>query len=216
MLRRHVFCVLLLITVTAGLFAHPHTAFSVKLEFEFDGIDCIGFWQEWTFDPFFSAEIVNGFDSNGNRRFEAAEIQNIYNRAFINLRNYGFWTILRQGSRRSSPDAVEQFSASLRNNRVVYRFFVRLAGKGLGNDFHVAIFDTTYYCAISYEDVAATIAQKRADGPEFVWQKEVNRNFPIHYNPAGAANDNTVYEVWRPGLITAYPEEIHVRPAGSQ
>lgn len=211
-MKRFALCLAFFALVGLGLAAHPHVAFTAQLEFEFDGDRCLGFWQEWTFDPFFSADIIMNFDRNNNRRFEAQEIDAIYNNAFINLRNYGFWTILRRGNQRSNPQAVEHFSASLRDNRVVYRFWVSLSNMNLGNDFHVAIFDTTFFCAISYAEPAVRLVQKDSSAPLPRWNREVNRDFPVYYDPLSPASDNTVHTQWRPGLQTAYPEEIHLSP----
>jgi ABC-type uncharacterized transport system substrate-binding protein len=61
------------------------------------------------------------------------------------LRKYGFFTLLRLGGSRESPESVSSFSAAIRDGRVVYRFYVSVAGKGYGRDFYVAVFDTTYY-----------------------------------------------------------------------
>ncbi|MBU0934536.1 MAG: DUF1007 family protein [Spirochaetes bacterium] len=202
---------LLLLAAQLVIYAHPHTAFSVRLDFEFEGTNCTGFWEEWTFDPFFSAEIFSMFDKDANGVFSQDETDMVYNNAFINLRKYGFWTIIRVNGKRSSPDRVEQFSVHKKDARVVYRFRVPVAAGSLGTDFHVAIFDTTYYCAISYEDDPVRISQLGSTKPAIRWQREVNRESPIYYNPAGAANDNTVYDTWRQGLQTAWPEEIHIQ-----
>ena len=77
----------------------------------------------------------------------------------------------------------------------------------------MAIFDTTYYCAIRYPDEAVTILQHAEGASVPVWTREVNKAYPVYYNPAGGMTDMTAYSTWKPGLQTAYPEEIHVRPA---
>ena len=111
------------------LFAHPHVSLDARIEFEFYGKTCRGFWVDWTFDAFFSATVINDFDANQNSRFEDSEIQKVHDGAFINLRKYGFFTLIRKGGERTSPEAVERFSASIKDNRLVYRFYVPLEGK---------------------------------------------------------------------------------------
>ena len=39
---------------------------------------------------------------------------------------------------------------------------------------------------------------------------EENKEFPVYYNPLGAATDSTVYYEWKPGLQTYYPKEVHL------
>lgn len=199
------------VLLTASLAAHPHVSLDARLEFEFDGPECRGFWVEWTFDPFFSATVIGDFDTDRDGKIKDSEVRRVHDGAFINLRKYGFFTLIRSGGKRISPEFVESFGAEVRDGRLVYRFFVPLAGRGYGRDFAVAVFDTTYYCAVRYPDDAVTFIQKSPGtaAPDFT--REVNRAFPVYYNPAGGAADGTTYSAWKPGLQTAYPEEIHVR-----
>ncbi len=193
------------------LAAHPHVSLDARLEFEFDGTECRGFWVEWTFDPFFSATVIGDFDADRNGRFEESEVRRVHDGAFINLRKYGFFTLIRRGSGRMSPESVESFKAEIRDTRLVYRFFVSLAGKGYGRDFAVAVFDTTYYCAVRYAADPVSFVQRSQEAAVPSYAREVNRAFPVYYNPAGGAADGSTYSAWKPGLQTAYPEEIHVR-----
>lgn len=203
--------ILFAVLSSAALAAHPHVSLDARLEFEFDGPECRGVRVEWTFDPFFSATVIADFDANRNGQFEETEVLRVHDGAFFNLRKYGFFTLIRKGSRRTSPEAVEDFSAEIRDKHLIYRFFIPLSGKGYGRDFAVAVFDTTYYCAVRYPDDAVTIIQRVPDSPVPSWNREVNRAFPVYYNPAGGMTDTAAYSVWKPGLETAYPEEIHVR-----
>lgn len=207
------FIVLLIMFVTAGmLFAHPHVLIDVRLIFEYDGEFCSGFWQEWTFDAIFSSELIEGWDKDNNRSFSKTEQQMLYNQAFINLKNYGFYTMIRKGKNRIAPSYVEQFSAWIEKNQVTYKFFVPLKAKEYGFDFTVAIFDTTYFCAIRYKDNFAEIIQKQDGMPVPQLSRAVNKNFPVYYNPQGTRQDMTTYSKPASGLLTAYPEEIVLAP----
>jgi ABC-type uncharacterized transport system substrate-binding protein len=193
------------------IFAHPHVTLDARIQFEFEGNRCLGFWEDWTFDAFFSATVINDFDANRDGTFSDAESRKVHDGAFINLYKYGFFTLIRQGGKRVSPDSVERFSASVRKGRLVYRFYVPLEGKGYGNDFAVAVFDTTYYCAVRYPDDAVTMEQKVEGAPIPVWTHGVNKSYPVYYNPSGGVTDMTAYSTWKPGLETTYPDEIHVK-----
>lgn len=210
----YVFLASLLALFAAGgrspLAAHPHMSLESSVEFVFDGESAAGFWLEWTFDPYFSAAIIQEHDRNRDRRFDAAEAKAVHDGAFINLRKYRYFIYLRSGSERVNPEKVEQFTPSVKGDRLVYRFYVNLAGKGYGRDFSVAIFDSTYFCAVTYAPVAAAVRQLGASSPVPSWEKSVNRKFPVYYDPMAPATDNTVHRAWRPGLETAYPEEIRV------
>lgn len=201
----------LLLTTTAH--AHPHMSLSARLEFEYDGELCVGFWETWEMDAFFSASIIHDLDDNGDGRLDDEEIQRIYGYAFINLRKYGYFTYLRIGNRRWNPEAVERFSAKVRDGHLVYRFYVGLPEAERSGALAVAIFDTTYYCAVSYSEDAAKLTQLRLGAPVPSWSRAVNRSQPVYYSPAGAPTDGTIYTKWKPGLEIAYPEEIIVDPA---
>lgn len=191
--------------LASGASAHPHMQLTSSMEFEFSGGECAGFWLDWEFDPMFSASTIADFDKNRDKKLDAAEIKAIHDNAFINLRNYGFFTYIRKDSKRVSPTAVERFSARQEKGILHYRFFVPLKGKDYHGEFSVSVFDTTFFCAVKYRNppAVASDAKVRIASGE-------NRKFPIYYNPMGAVDDATVYEKWKPGLQTAYPEEVTV------
>lgn len=202
------FFVLLCAPLSVG--AHPHMFLESKIEFEYDGNNCTGFWLEWTFDPYFSASIIQECDKDRNGSFSAAESEYVYTYGFINLRKYGYFTYIRTGDKRINPEGVERFAASIRKDRLVYRFFINLAGKGYGQDFSVAIFDTTYFCAIQYPESGAVLISRNGGGTLPKWERSINRQYPVYYDPLGAVNDTSIHPQWRPGLETAYPEEVRV------
>ncbi len=210
---KRILIVFLVLTLSlAPLLAHPHVLIDVRLIFEYDGAYCSGFYQEWTFDPIFSAELLEGWDKDGNRAFSKTEQQMLYNQAFINLKNYGFYTLIRKGKDRVTPAQVEQFGAWVEKDQVTYKFYVPLKANTYSFDFSVAIFDTTYFCAIRYRVSYAEARQKQEGFPVPLFSLAVNKNFPVYYNPAGTRQDMTTYTKPGPGLQTAFPEEIVISP----
>lgn len=201
-----------LLVFSAPAFAHPHMSLDSKLVFEFEGRTCVGFRVEWLFDPLFSGTIIGQYDANRDGRFDAAENEKVRLGAFSNLRKYGYFLFLRRGGARSCPDAVEGFTASQRDGRLVYNFRVPLRGKGYEGDFSVAVFDSTFYCAVRYatEPAVAVGARGGPANPQPSFFVAANKRYPVYYNPFGAADDFRVYDKWQQGLSTAYPEEISV------
>jgi len=199
----------LALAFSAVLWAHPHVGIDAKLQFEFESELCTGFWEDWTFDVVFSAQLINDFDANKNGSFEPAEIAKVQAGAFSNLKKYGYFTFMRKGSTRLAPQAVDGFSARIDTGKVSYRFRVPLDGKTYGDDFYVAVFDTTFYCAIRYTEDSASLVGL-ADPASMAWSRELNKKFPVYYNPSGTPTDGTVYKTWQKGLETAFPEEIRV------
>jgi len=210
--RRLTFALLAAVLPAVSAAAHPHMSLDSRMTFELEGRACRAIELEWTFDPLFSGTIIGQYDADRDGSFDAAENERIRAGAFSNLRNYGYFIFLRKGEKRSNPSAVESFQASQRAGRLVYRFRVPLEGAGYEGDFSVAVFDSSFYCAVRYtaEPATAVSASGGPPSPTPRLAAAKNEKYPVYYNPAGAADDFRVYETWRKGLSTAYPEEISV------
>jgi ABC-type uncharacterized transport system substrate-binding protein len=178
------------------------------VEFVWDKATLQGCWLEWTFDQFFSADLMN-YDENGDGSFDAKETRAVFDGAFSNLRNYYYFTFIRQGKVRTNPKTVEKFSVVRRGDRVAYRFFVDLSDANPG-EIALAVYDYTFFCDIrSPESRPVTLTYD----PSYVTPKYAiveNRDYPVYYNPLGAANDTTIYYSWKKGLVTYYPREIRI------
>ncbi len=201
---------LVAVSFPARVFAHPHMSLDSRIGFEYSGEKCVGFWLDWTFDPYFSAAIIQENDVNGDKKFDEKEAKNVYSHAFQNLRKYGYFVFIRTGNKRVQPDRVEKFVPEIRSDLLAYRFYVDLSDQNYGKDFYVAIFDPTFYCAVRIPDDAATVHQGDLSMGIPKWECKLNKKYPVYYNPQGAPTDMTSYSKWKPGLQTAYPEEIHV------
>ena len=104
--------------------AHPHLFISTQTEFILNNGKVQGAYETWTFDRFFSADIIQGYDLNGDGLFSKAETQDVYDNAFINTKNYAYFTFIRQGDKRQSPARVSDFSVWQKNGIATYRFYV--------------------------------------------------------------------------------------------
>jgi len=191
------------------LTAHPHMFLSSTAEFVWKDTRLEGCYLEWTFDRFFSADLIRGYDRDMNGKFSAAETKEIYSNAFINLKNYYYFTFIRQGDKRTNPPEVARFTAGQKGDTVSYRFFIDLSNTVSG-DISLAVYDYTFFCDISYPSANAV---KLDYDPAVVspsYTIAENREFPVYYNPLGAIDDNTIYYRWKKGLQTYYPREIRI------
>jgi ABC-type uncharacterized transport system substrate-binding protein len=206
--RRAILCSLFLL-LSVSAFAHPHMFFSSTAEFVWNGSKLSGFWLEWTMDEFFSADLIHGFDHDMNGKFSPGETEELRVGAFVNLKNYYYFTFIRQGPKRSNPASVTQFSARQKDGRVIYRFYVDLAALPQG-DIAVAVYDYTFFCDVSYpaKDAVRLSYDPAVVKPSF--EIAENRDYPVYYNPLGAIDDTTVYYSWKKGLQTYYPREIRI------
>ena len=142
-----------------------------------------------------------------NKGFAAAALA-IYNYAFINLKNYYYFTFIRQGKTRTNPEKVENFSAYQKDGLLVYKFYIDLS-KYKGNELYLAVYDYTYFCDVRYPENPVSLKYD-ASKVSVNYAIEENKDFPVYYSPLAPASDTTVYYEWKPGLQTYYPKEVHL------
>ena len=90
-LRMLFFSVTLLCIGSIQLIAHPHLFISAQTEFVLNEGKVLGAYETWTFDRFFSADIIQGYDLNRDGLFDKAETKDVYDNAFINTKNYSYY-----------------------------------------------------------------------------------------------------------------------------
>jgi len=196
--------------VPALLTAHPHMQFSSTAEFVWKGRQLSGVFLEWRFDPFFSADIIRGYDLDRDGRFNDEETGAVYDGAFSNLRNYYYFTFISQGKRRETPKKIEQFSVRQEEGILYYRFFISLAGWSSG-PLRLAVYDYTFFCDIRYPDKNPVRMRFDESQVHPSWEIRENKDNPVYYNPLGTVDDTTIYYEWKPGLETYYPREIRIQ-----
>ena len=188
--------------------AHPHLFISTQTEFILNNGKVQGAYETWTFDRFFSADIIQGYDLNGDGLFSKAETQDVYDNAFINTKNYAYFTFIRQGDKRQSPARVSDFSVWQKNGIASYRFYVDLS-KYSGN-FYFAVYDYTFFCDFRYDEKTPVIFTGASGKTPPTYTIAENRKYPVYYDPFDTADMTTMYDTWKPGLQTFYPREIHI------
>lgn len=193
---------------TFSAFAHPHMFLTSKEEFVFEGNKLAGCWIEWEFDSYFSADIIYSYDFDQDGIYNKEETDAVYNNAFINLKNYYFFTFIRQGKTRTNPEKVENFSVHQKDGLILYRFYIDLS-EYEGNELYLAVYDYTFFCDIRYPENPVSFKYD----PNLIsvnYTIEKNENYPVYYDPLASSSNNTVYYEWEPGLQTYYPKEIHI------
>jgi len=191
-----------------SLGAHPHMSIHYSCDFHFEESELKGAWINYQFDRFFSVDITNTYDNNRDGLFSEEESEEIYNHAFINLENYGFFISIRDNSGRASPQSVSDFSPWLDDEELLnYRFYIDLE-ENEERSFYLSIYDPTFFCAtFMVEESPVTV---RSEPPiQSHYTIEENEDFPVFYDPYAPASDTSTYTEWRPGLNTYFPEEIH-------
>ena len=207
--NKKIFLVMVFFSITFFAFSHPHLFMSSKEKFVFNDNKLHGCWIEWTFDSYFSSDIIYSYDSDKNGIFDAAETKLVYNNAFINLRNYYYFIFIRQGNKRTNPKKVYNFSARQDNGYLVYKFYIDLSNYG-GNDLYLAVYDYTFFCDIRYPEDSVKFSYDKSK-LSVSYSIQENTDYPVYYDPYGAATDTSIYYKWRKGLEIYYPKEIHIK-----
>lgn len=204
-MRKYFFCFFTAI-FTLTLSAHPHMWFTSEFEFVFSDNTVEGVKVIWTFDKFFSADIISGYDRNHDGIFSESEITDVFNNAFTYTQNYYYFTFIRVGKNRFSPKYIarENFSAHQKNNVLSYEFYIRLNGLSI-DSISISCYDYTFFCDIQYPENCVRFLGT-AQKPKYKIRE--NKNTPIYYNPFGSIDDMRIYNEWAPGLNTYYPKEI--------
>lgn len=199
--------IIILLFATTASYSHPHMAIYASCEFNVENKNPVGMWVNYTFDQYFSVSLLSEFDMDHNCEFNAEETENIYNNAFIYMSHYGFLISIRDKSGRRSPESVSDFSVSVQDEIITYRFYIDLEKRD-ERELYISVYDRTFYCAIYYTEIDPVIVH--SDLPiETQYFIEENTDYPIYYNPMALPSDNQTYDRWEEGLQTYFPKEIH-------
>jgi len=207
-MKKLFFISLFLIFIYGTVYAHPHMAIYSSCDFTFKNNDLNGVWIDFRFDQYFSLDLISNYDRDKNSIFDDSETQAVYNQAFINLKKYGFFIGIRDDSGRTAPDNVEHFSVSVKEEMIVYRFYIKLTGREKG-ELYLSVYDPTFFCACYYEE-SAPVSFSGENRIQTEYSIVENTDYPVFYDPCAAASDNLTYDEWQPGLQTFYPQEIHI------
>ncbi|TVQ96310.1 MAG: DUF1007 family protein [Spirochaetaceae bacterium] len=199
---------LISLLIPHALSAHPHVFIDSRVIFQFNERELEGFWAEWAFDELFTAMIVVDFGAPRERPFPPDVIEAIQKGAFSNLQFYDYFTYVFFNGRRHAVDGVQEFTAFIRDHRIVYRFFVPFRVP-ISRDFQtvrVRMYDETFFTDIAFQrnDPA------RVQGPLTVTHETRvfrNEGVPIEY-------DATNQSVRREGMLytgLTFPWEAEIR-----
>jgi len=200
-----------LFMVPGPVFSHPHMFIDTEITFLFGPSELKGFWVEWYFDEIFTASIRLDYDRDRSGSIDAREAREIRDNAFANLRHYNYFISLYHKGGIHEVSEVENFSARLDSNRLVYRFFVPFSAEAgeTAENLKLVIFDDTFFCDIVYlpED---PIHIEGAGTIEVESEILINQDRGVVYDPVGGLGyTNTAGENVAGG--EAFPYELHLR-----
>lgn len=134
--------------------AHPHIWVAGMVSFIFEDGKLAALRQAWAFDDLFSATLIRQFDRDRNGAFDDAEQADIAAKAFAALRDYGYFTRLKQGPRRAVLKDPTNFSATLKDGLVLYGFTLAVAEPldPAQGPLTAGIYDESYFVDVMMEE----------------------------------------------------------------
>ncbi len=131
--------------------AHPHVFIESEMDIELEAGGISGIWHHWTFDEYFSAWILEEYDQDNDGLFSPEETKKLYEEAFKNLKQYGFWTRILRGGSEIPVSRIENFTVEINDNMATYSFFVPLdMTVASESDIFIAVYDESFYCQIFF------------------------------------------------------------------
>ena len=156
--RRVIGAVVVLLALVAPAFAHPHIFIDAKVVVVFDANGAVaGLRHAWTFDSAFSAWMVQGLDTNGDRETSPEEMQDLADENMVGLADYGFYTYAGEGDALMAFTPAGDQRMAYQDGRVTLSYSAdAVTPMPVSGRFELAVYDPEYYVAISFagaEDV---------------------------------------------------------------
>jgi len=133
--------------IPCSLLSHPHVFIDYTVNFVFDQNGVAGIETEWIFDEMYSSMLIQDYDVDKDGKFSNSEIITTKQDAFLNLENYNYFVYITIDSKCFKVKSVENFSVDVRDNRVIYRFFIPCVVPATLSykKIEICMYDETYY-----------------------------------------------------------------------
>ncbi|WP_162459010.1 DUF1007 family protein [Desulfosarcina ovata] len=133
--------------------AHPHAFVNCTISFVMDKTGLVGCHQHWTLDAMTTVAVLDVVDTDHNAFLSMGEQTALRQLTVESLRDYHYFTAMRVNGRGVAVETIADFTAEVRDNRLVYDFLVpcRVAAKpGKRQQVKVAVYDDSFYTYVAY------------------------------------------------------------------
>lgn len=146
--------ILALLGMAVPALAHPHILIDAKVAVLFDANGTVtGLRHAWSFDSAFSAWMIQGLDTNGDRETSPEELQPLADENMVGLAEYGFYTSAGDDDAPMVFQPVGDQRMVYEDGKVTLSYSVSAAKpQPVGERFELAVYDAEYYVAISFAD----------------------------------------------------------------
>jgi ABC-type uncharacterized transport system substrate-binding protein len=127
--------------------------------------------------------IVTDYDCNQNNQLEPSEITIIQSEAFDSLVEYDYFTFIKICGRSFKVTSVQDFSASLIVNQLIYQFFILcpVSGDSVFKEIIISQYDPTYYSNVALEKKQPIVFENE-EGFETRYHIIVNKKEAYYYD----------------------------------
>lgn len=148
------FSLFTLLFIAAGMFeppniaAHPHVFIDSRMTAAFHGGELTHVSAHWTFDRFFTHQVLRDFGLDPSGDFSSQEIAQVKSGAFDNLKNYNYFIYIEVDGREIDANNPENFSVSVDNDgHLVYTFDIPVGIEvgAEGRTVEVAMYDEEFF-----------------------------------------------------------------------
>ena len=138
---------LFLFLFSFSIYSHPHMFITSETSVVFNSEKLEGIFVTWTFDEMFSSTIISEYDKNKDGSFNVKETQIVKKNAFDYVAESKYFIQMKINGKAETVKKVSKFTAKIKNNRLVYRFYVPLNIKITKKETVVnfSVFDETFY-----------------------------------------------------------------------
>jgi len=133
---------------TAGTaLAHAHVFLVDTIEVVFSGPQVTALKLRWAFDELFSDGMFSDFDTNGDRSFDAVEVDAIRAVSVESMKEFGYFTHVWVDGELTKSFADVALNVVSEGNIVIYEWAITLAKPvdPSQNKLEISIFDDSYF-----------------------------------------------------------------------
>ena len=151
---------ILCLSFAKNIQAHPHVFIDAQIKVYFDANGVKGFKIVWVFDKMFSEIMLDEFDDDVDDQFSKEEQKLIYQKAFINLKKFNYFTKIMIDNRPFKIQSIANFRAEINEEVMTYSFFIPCSIPiiDVAKFVKVYTYDESYYMDVSLTNSAISFA----------------------------------------------------------
>ena len=150
------FCAVTILCIlgAAGAAANPDVWVKAATTFRFEESKITGIRFEWQFDEYFSSRTIKTFDTDQNGSLDLMEVINLRKEAFNPLEKFAYYTHIWVAKTKRGAPIIENFKASIDENRLVYRFTIPLVPPADPGSSSViaSLYDEVYHVDFKFKE----------------------------------------------------------------